>query len=94
MTRSKRDRFRLRQGQCYIADARRRTLVEQDLLRKGFGWRRLLALQNSRILQHNGLSHFDARHPLPIVKDVLSALPDLVAIAAIERLCRQRRVRL
>ena len=50
--------------------------------------------QKSRFVQHNGLSHFDARHPLPIVKDVLSAPPDLVAVAAVERLCRQRGVRL
>src|ERR1700677_3599027 len=42
----------------------------------------------------NGLSHFNACHPLPVVEDVLAALADWVTVAAVERLGRQRGVRL
>jgi hypothetical protein len=43
--------------------------------------------------QRNGLSHFDARHPLPTSENMLAALSDEVTVAAVERLCRQGGVR-
>ena len=44
-------------------------------------------LKKSRRFFHN--LHFNARHPLPIVEDVLGALADLVTVASVERLGRR-----
>lgn len=45
-------------------------LMTTDFLLRG------VSVRNSRFLQSHVLSHFDARHPLPIVEDVLAALAD------------------